>query len=313
MINWPDDSIVNEEIRARIFELLNNGSSTALKEIEVILGWKSNGMCMPFSLIARKIGITPSKIYYILNHKHQNEKDKLRRIAKRKANNIDFVRYHSEILHFSINLPHSWSVIQDSMINPLNGEDPDKIINQINREMPEDIRTNTVIPIIFFTRINIINLVQLASMTNAIFRSSSGNVKDDPAVEIALLYFSKPMTAMDIYELSKPPHHFVPTGSRPKNGIIVDGMEGVKYYYTFIEKDKNRDQVYQKFLNIYLTEKMRGWIISCSSLYDQFLINRPLFDKVIISFIRDKFLITAQPVAAGDLAKAPRPNAEIRF
>jgi hypothetical protein len=91
---------------------------------------------------------------------------------------------------------------------------------------------------------------------------------------------------LNIYLLSKRPAHFVPSGSRPKKGITIDGLTGIKYFHSFVERDEKGVQHNSRFINIYLTDQLIGWIISCSTPYNRFIEYLPIFNKVIKSFKR---------------------------
>ena len=288
VINWPDDSLVNEEIRTKSLEILSNNGYHALSEIEILLGWRSTGMCMPNSLIAKKLGITSYKLHNILFRKENIEKAEQKRKAIISARNISTINYISKILHFAISIPKEWVVQKDNINIPLDGNDPDLLIEKISKGMPEEIRPYPSIPIVLLRRIEVINRIKLESMVTGIFNASKEKMYEDPSVEIILLNLPRSMSAIEIYQLSKQPMHFVPTGTRPKGGITIDGLHGVKYFYSYSINDENGIQKSYRFINSYLSENLTGWIISCSCNEEQFINNRPIFGRVITSFKRDK-------------------------
>lgn len=118
---------------------------------------------------------------------------------------------------------------------------------------------------------------------------SDNENEDEINIDVTKLRLTSPLTAFDLYELDKQPSEAVPWGNRPSKGIVVDGLQGVLYYYLFDTGDPSSE--FPVFLNVYLTEKNEGWIISCSckygdSYFKTFKKNKPIFKRIVNSFRR---------------------------
>jgi hypothetical protein len=283
-----DFTQVSDEIRLKVLELLDSDSHEAYKEIENLLGWESDGMCLPLSFIAKKINVPPSKIYYICNRKRRKKEEKIQRIAKIKSLSIKFINYHSELFHFSISMPYDWSIDKETWVDPYEGKDPNKIIAIVNSELPEDKHIQGIVPINRIKKRELLNLLQLTKFIKGMFRSSLNTENISPAIEVVILSFDEPIDPYKIYILSKPPLSICQSGSRPKNGILIDGLQGIKYYITIEGKDEQGKPIGQRIINVYITDKLSGWILSCSCLFQSYLEFKPIFERMIYSFNRDK-------------------------
>lgn len=121
------------------------------------------------------------------------------------------------------------------------------------------------------------------------FGASSSTDKDDyPSVEVTRLKLTRPMTPLELYQLDKPgPDPIaVPWGNRPSKGVIVDGLQGVKYYYIFNTGETRYTAEMPKFFNVYLAEGQIGWIISCSCIARAFSKYKSIFTTIVDSFRR---------------------------
>ena len=127
---------------------------------------------------------------------------------------------------------------------------------------------------------------ELAQMEMGFLEASLPNSEDDPSVDVTKLKLTKPMTALELYELDKPPSEQVPTGSRPSKGVDVDGLHGVKYYYVFDIGETRKISEMHKFFNVYLAQNDEGWIISCLCKEAVFRKYKAIFDRIITSFRR---------------------------
>ena len=126
---------------------------------------------------------------------------------------------------------------------------------------------------------------ELAQMEMGVFEASLPNSEDDPSVEVTKLKLTKPMTALELYELDKPSEQVL-RGSRPSKGVDVDGLHGVKYYYVFDTGETRKISEMPKFFNVYLAQNDEGWIISCSCKEAVFRKYKAIFDRIITSFRR---------------------------
>lgn len=152
--------------------------------------------------------------------------------------------------------------------------------------MPVDIRAPSPLPIIFLERETLTNRIKYEFMVIGVFEAYKKTIHEDPSIEIVLLSLPQPMEAIELYKLTKPPHHFTPTGSRPKSGISVDGLLGVKYFFSYVVPEENKKYKWYRFLRVFLSENTDAWMISCSCSSEKFIQYRPVFDRIISSFKR---------------------------
>lgn len=114
------------------------------------------------------------------------------------------------------------------------------------------------------------------------FEASPPENEDFVSVEVSKIKLKKhPMYALELYELDKPDSSDIPWGNRPSKPLIVDGLEAIKYYFAY-ENDKD----WVKFLNIYMTDGLTGYIITCSSFWKSFPKYKKLFYSIVQSFKR---------------------------
>lgn len=94
------------------------------------------------------------------------------------------------------------------------------------------------------------NSSALSRMQIGLFEASPTHNPDDVHIVIAKLRLEEPLTAFDLYTMDKPPPEDVPWGSRPANGIEIDGMHGEIYYYIprSDEKPQERKRSFQDVL-----------------------------------------------------------------
>ncbi len=249
------DFLAPPEIRHKALEMLRSRGHGALREVEELLGWESSiGMFQ--SLMAKKLGITIWQLSYMLSRDKLQKDAKERRIAEKKARNIDYKIYTSSKLKFSITFPVDWRVTTDMLWTESDGS-----TLEAQRSKP-------------------------TQMELGLFQAILYKSEDNLSVEVAKFELTKPMTAIELYELDKPPNEQVPIGNRPSKGIDLDGLHGVKYYYVFNTGEKNKMWEMPKFFNVYLTENKVGWIISCSCKEGAFKNYKPVFESIISSFQR---------------------------
>ena len=127
---------------------------------------------------------------------------------------------------------------------------------------------------------------ELAQMEVGYFEVSSPDDDNYPSVEVTKLKLTRPMTPLELYQLDKPNPEDVPWGNRPSKGIIVDGLQGIKYYYIFDTGETRNMSEMPQFFNVYLTEEEVGWIISCSCIARAFPRYKEIFTRIIGSFHR---------------------------
>jgi hypothetical protein len=123
-------------------------------------------------------------------------------------------------------------------------------------------------------------------MVSGVFIAGRGSEKGIPSMEIYLLRLPHPMDPIELYTMSKIPYQFIATGTLPKKRLSVDGLQGVKYYYTYIPPGADQGSNASRNYSVYFSEVKKGWILSCSCRAHDFIQHRPVFDKVIASFKR---------------------------
>ena len=127
---------------------------------------------------------------------------------------------------------------------------------------------------------------ELAQMEVGYFEASPPDDKDYLSVEVTKLKLTRSMTPLELYQLDKPNPEDVPWGNRPSKGIIVDGLQGIKYYYIFYTGETRNMNNMPQFFNVYLIEQEIGWIISCSCIARAFPRYKNIFTRIIGSFHR---------------------------
>ncbi len=127
---------------------------------------------------------------------------------------------------------------------------------------------------------------ELAQMEVGYFEVSPPDDKDYPSVKVTKLKLTRSMTPLELYQLDKPNSEVVSWGNRPSKGIIVDGLQGIKYYYIFDTGETRNMNDMPQFFNVYLIENEIGWIISCSCIARAFPRYKEIFTRIIGSFHR---------------------------
>jgi len=119
----------------------------------------------------------------------------------------------------------------------------------------------------------------LEEMQQGLFEAAPSVDRDFASVEVVKLKLKRPMTAIELYELDKPRPTVTLWGARPSKTITVDRIPAVGYYFIPDTGDI-------KFLNVYLTQGITGWIISCSCKVNAFPKYKGVFNEIIHSFRR---------------------------
>jgi len=271
------------EIRHKALEMLRSRGHRALREVEELLGWESSiGMFQ--SHMDRKLGVTIWQLQYMLFRDKLQKDAKERRIAEKKARNIDYKIYTSSKLKFSIAFPADWRVTTDVLWAELDGITLEQAYAAFSKMFPDSVKSMED-----YKRERDELEAQRSKSTQmelGLFQAILHNSEDDLSVEVTKLEFTKPRTAIELYESDKPPEEQVPIGNRPSKGINLDGLHGVKYYYVFNTGETNKMWEMPKFFNVYLTENKVGWIISCSCKEGAFKNYKPVFESIISSFQR---------------------------
>ena len=271
------------EIRHKSLEMLRSRGHRVLREVEKLLGWEIS-IGMFDGLMAKKLGITIWQLRYMLFRDKIKKDAKERRIAEKKARNIDYKIYTSSKLKFSIAFPSDWRVTTDMLWAESDGITLEQAYAAFSKMFPDSVKSMED-----YKRERDELEAQRsksAQMELGLFQAFLHNSKDNLSVEVAKLELNKPMTALELYELDKPPEEQVPIGNRPSKGINLDGLQGVKYYYVFNTGETNKIWEMPKFFNVYLAENKAGWIISCSCREGAFKNYKPVFERIIRSLQR---------------------------
>ena len=122
-----------------------------------------------------------------------------------------------------------------------------------------------------------------------LFQASPPDNVDAVHVEISKLQLRTELTAMELYQMDKHPPEDVPWGSRPAKALVVDGLEGIPYYF-LLDMGKGTAES-PVFFNVYLAGQGEGWIISCSCKYGEYYFKtfnkyKPIFHRIVANFRR---------------------------
>lgn len=296
------------EVRAEALKLLRSKCRVAFHEVERLLGWNSQ-FGMPQRQMAQKLGITERQLKYLLHRDYLRKKAKEQRTAGNDAKKIAFVIHTSHKLRFSISLPEDWCVTTDThewsrlaqeyleyFLRSKPGKKPTRFL--VYARVSDDDRIR---PLTDFEerlvakeeyeerKANAEQHARLEQMATGLFQAELPDHKDEAFVEVTRLQLDGPLTALDLYKLDKYLPEEVPWGSRPKKGMIVDGLSGVVYYHMMRYDDSPQDE--PVFFNVYLADGLEGWILSCQCRYGDFYFKtftkyKPIFRRIINSFKR---------------------------
>jgi hypothetical protein len=302
------------EQRELALKLLREKGRLALREVESLLGWNRPHRMMN-RVMAGHLGIPERQLKYLIHRQHEQVKDQERRGAERDATAIALAPHISQKLGFSICLPAGWQVIADSEEFVHLAEE---YCEMMQRSEPERTSGRRVISPRRADVRHIKNVMDLRNrlqanreheelkaeaerharlerMTVSIFQAAPPDDHDEAFIEITKLRLDSPLTAMDLYNLDKRLAKSVPWGNRPRNGLVVDGLQGIVYY--FVMKTGEVRPTYATytnqpaFFNAYLADDPNGWILSClcrcgEAYMETFHQYKPIFRRIIGSFRR---------------------------
>lgn len=265
------------EMREQALALLRSRGGRAIVRAQKLLGWHST-FGMPRQLMAKALDLTEGQLRYLLDGQSQNARAKRRRSARAAAKTIRFARYTSQRLRFSILLPEAWVVATDTnKPYPLANEWLDTLRRGAAIEEAVEVAERQA---------------RLEKMQTGLFQAAPADRANAVETEISRLRLDEPLTAFELYQLDKLPVTNVPWGNRPRNGIMVDGLHGVLYYYLFDTGEALAEQPI--FFNVYLAHEMEGWIISSTcrvgGSYRAFERYKPVFRRIVESFRRIRAL-----------------------
>ena len=276
------------EVRESALEMLRSHGCRVLSDIERMLGWERS-IGMPDSQMAKKLGISTNQLRYLLFRKENQKKAKDQRIAKKGAKSIKFTTYVSNELKFKISFPVDWSICDAGIDTEIDESRLENIFTSFQKTFPDSEMT-------FYDfkrgieenekKISQYQNNEISEVGLVTFATTLSNSAHDPTVDVVKLKLARPMTAIELYEMDKPPWEHVPMGSRPNTAIDVDGLNGIKYYFVFNTGETSNITEMPKFFNVYFTERCEGWIISCSCVEESFINYKPIFERIIRSFER---------------------------
>lgn len=306
------------EVREKALELLRSKGGAARRKVERLLGWEGPGCMMQFQM-AELLGVTKWQLNYILDRDYLRAKRKAERTAERDAKKIAFVTHISHKLQFSVALPEDWCVITDThewswlaqeyleyVRKSKPGKKPTRLLAYSRRSANIPMRPSTEFEERLAAKEEYEVLkakaeqhARLESMATGLFQAEPADHTDDAFVEVTKLQLDSPLTALDLYELDKCLPEDVSWGNRPKNGMVVDGLSGVVYYYLMRHDHASQDE--PVFFNVYLADGLEGWIISCqcryADSYKTFRKYKPIFRHIIRSFKRLRIVRAEGPQA----------------
>jgi hypothetical protein len=305
---------VTPEARELALKLLQQKGHFALDEVERLLGW-DRPVGMLNAVMARHLGVTEGQLKYLIHGKYLREKERAERQAAREAKALTLVPHMSETLGFSISLPPGWAVTTDTTEIATAAAEYSELIQ---RSQPDKVPRSRV----FLSRRanirgaqNVVDLAdrlqakreheerkaeaerhaRLERMTIGLFQAAPPNDEDEALVEITRLRLDSRLTAKGLYSLDKHLPEAVPWGNRPSKGMLVDGLQGVIYYFVMhTGMPGPLSETYTKepaFFNVYLSEDLEGWLISCQcrcgeAYMKTFHRYKPIYRRVIGTFRR---------------------------
>lgn len=295
-------------------KLLREKGRLALRELEKLLGWDSP-VGMLNRVMAGHLGISEGQLKRLIQGQYLQAKERQQRRAERDAKAITLVPQISQKLGFSISLPAGWQVITDTEEFVHLAQEYSELMQ---RSQPDRVSRHRVIfprrPDVRSVK-NVVDLTDMLQakmeyeerkaeaerharferMTVGLFQTTPPNDDDEAFVEITKLRLESPLTAMDLYNLDKDLPEAVPWGNRPSKGLVVDGLQGVVYYFAMNSGEAR--QTYETctkqpaFFNVYLAENLERWLISCQcrcgeAYMKTFQQYKPRFRRIIGSFRR---------------------------
>jgi len=322
----PHEALASQDVRSKALELLRSQGWKALRDVEKMLGWESNFGMINYRMATQLGIKEHQLKYLLYRRERQEEGRQRRKAKKAArdlelttytSSKLKFVISYPVGWTATTDALHTESegVDVEKVYEAFKKELPnfEMTLEEFRKEVEEpeyekdlsaeeaykrllDREGDDVVSFPEFKKIFEQDLLQrkqteekmaqLAQMELGLFHACPPDSEDDVNVEVAKLSLSRPMTAMELYELHKPPYQWVPIGNRPSKGIDVDGLYGVKYYYIFNTGETDKMWEMPKFFNVYLVENDEGWIISCSCIEMAFINHKPIFERIIDSFRR---------------------------
>ena len=305
---------ISQERRELALKLLREKGHIALREAESLLGWE-RPVSMAQRVMAAHLGISEGQLKRLIKRQYLQGKKKEQRGAKGDAKAIALVPRSSKKLAFGISLPAGWQVIIDTEEFVHLAEEYREMMK---RSQPDKVPTRRVA---FPRRTKLSGIRNVAVLTDrlqakreheerkdeaerharlermavGLFQAAPPHNDDELFVEISKLRLESPLTALDLYTLDKHLAGAAPWGSRPSKGLTVDGMQGVLYYFVMGSDEARRtSEAYTKqaaFFNVYLTDGLEGWLISCQcrsgeAYMKTFQRYKAIFRRIIESFRR---------------------------
>lgn len=244
-----DELQVLPDKRHEALKILRSQGYRGLLAVEKLLGWQ--GSNITGNKMAQQLGLTKSQLHYMLFRKEILIRQKERRLAKKEAGNVAFVTHTSSKLGFSISFPSDWRIGIDRLEAELGDTNLEEGLFQVSFNIHED--------------------------------------DDTVNVDVTKLRIPNGMTPHGMYELNKLSSTEVPWGAKPHRGIVVDGLQGIMYYFLFDNHrshEKNDQREMPEFFNVYLAGNGIGWIISSSCKAKRFNYYKPVFRRIVDSFRR---------------------------
>lgn len=293
---------ITEATRRQALRLVREGKSGCDKRVQELLGWTDQCM-MPYRLMAEALSIKQSRLRYLINRRAMLRYNKERKAAMRAAKAIPLVKRVSPAAKCTLFVPEHWVITADTQsFTPLAHEYLEFIARRgPSREPTSDwsvIENGHLRPMTKFerrlkakeeydTRIaKAKDHVRVERMMAALFQVDA---PDDTAhVEVSRLELDSDISALELYQLDRGLPEDSWYGSRPKNGIQIDGLTGVLYYHS--EHNESVQAKKPVFADAYLVDGRECWIISCNcpcgDRWVAFKHYKPLFIQVLKHFKR---------------------------
>lgn len=107
----PSELLSPPEIRQKAMEILQRQGRN-WSEVRKLVRREGDGY-ITIKQVAQRLGISNSKLNYMIARDYLREKKKQGKLAKKDAENIEFTSYTSSLLKFSISFPLEWRVTTD--------------------------------------------------------------------------------------------------------------------------------------------------------------------------------------------------------
>ena len=260
---------IDQETKEKALDLLYEHGYRALREVEQMLG----GREYTNYELSQALGVTQSKIKYLMYRKERLEKSRLRTQNLKTSKALSLEEYRCDALGFSISLPADWKVHGTrTLVDELDAIDD---IRAAFEQAGYNVDRGLIRDGILSRSSN----MGVAPSEVSIFLAEQPGSLARAELEVVKIQLKEPLTALRFYELDKLPAEEVVWGNRPGRTKQIDNLETVKYYYC-------PSHLEPKFSNLYMVDDLTGWVVSAfceNNYFDQY---KFIFERIQTSFRR---------------------------